>query len=185
VRLKDRSLTSELVAESFLEKVDLSDLQRELLRAQWWGRLVWMDRRAKKNWVTYTILRLISVVGAVLVPALVATSPPAGWEQSARITTFSLSLCVAIATALESFLRSGERWRHYRRNAEALRLEGMQYFMLSGPYTNAVTHNDAFHDFATRLNAILSTEVDAYFTQVAAEKQRTENSHGSPAETPE
>jgi hypothetical protein len=129
-----------------------------------------MDRLAGKSWAVYTLLRLVAILGAVLVPALVAINPPAEWTQSVRLLTFSLSLCVAIATALESFFRSGDRWRHYRRNTEALRLEGMQYLMLSGPYTTATSHQVAFHEFATRLNAILGNEVDAYFTQVAIEK---------------
>jgi len=72
--------------------------------------------------------------------------------------------------------RSGERWRHYRRVAEALRLEGMQFLMLSGPYNKAATHQDALNEFSTRLNAILATEVDTYFTKVAVEKTSQDQS---------
>jgi hypothetical protein len=140
-----------------------------------------MDRRARSSWRVYVVLRLIAIVGAVFVPALVAVTPSAGWERTIRVSTFSLSLCVALATALESFFRSGDRWRHYRRNAEALRLEGMQYLMLSGPYARSTTHEHAFGDFAARLNAILSTEVDAYFTQVAIEKPESDQKKSAPA----
>jgi hypothetical protein len=169
--------------EAALAKLELTDLQRELLKIQWLNTLIWMDRRAARNWAVYLALRLIAILGAVFVPALVATTPSVEWEQAARLAAFGLSLCVAVATALESFLRSGERWRHYRRNTEALRLAGMQYLMLTGPYRNARTHQDAFHEFAARLNAILSTEVDAYFTQVAVEKPVDEKQRESRAQS--
>ncbi len=86
-----------------------------------------------------------------------------------------MSLGVALATALESFFRPGERWRHYRRMTEALRIEGMHYLMLSGPYADAGTHERAFGGFAGRLNEILSAEVDVdTFTRVAVEKPAAE-----------
>lgn len=174
-----KSATTEL--ESALTKVSLTELQRDLLKVQWLGMLAWMDRRAARSWTTYAVLRLITIVGAVFVPAFVAINPSAEWAPTVRIVTFALSLCVALAAALESFFRSGDRWRHYRRNAEALRLEGMQFLMLSGPYTKAASHEDAFHDFATRLNGILGTEVDTYFTQVAVEKSSSEKAAGRDA----
>jgi len=169
----ERQMTAEAL-ESAVDKIELTDLQRDLVRIQWLQTLSWMDRRAAKSWAVYTILRLVAILGAVFVPALIAVNPAVEWAPTVRIVTFSLSLCVAIATALESFLRSGDRWRHYRRNSEALRLEGMQYLMLSGPYDDAASHRDGFQLFATRLNGILSSEVDAYFTQVAVEKQTGE-----------
>jgi Protein of unknown function (DUF4231) len=176
-----REMTAEAL-ESALAKTELTDLQRELVRIQWLQTLAWMDRRAGKNWAVYTFLRLVAILGAVFVPALVAVNASAEWATTLRIATFTLSLCVAIATALESFLRSGDRWRHYRRNSEALRLEGMQFLMLSGPYNDAASHGDGFHLFATRLNGILGSEVDAYFTKVAVEKQPGEQSESRPKE---
>ena len=177
----ERQMTAEAL-ESALAKIELTDLQRDLVRIQWLQTLSWMDRRARKSWALYSFLRLVAILGAVFVPALVAVNASAEWATTVRVATFSLSLCVAIATALESFFRSGERWRHYRRNSEALRLEGMQYLMLSGPYNNAASHGDGFHLFATRLNAILSSELDTYFTRVAVDKQPGEQSESRPKE---
>jgi uncharacterized protein DUF4231 len=172
--MPDKARESAEVLESALQKLQLTDVQRELLKIQWLDSLAFMDRHAQRNWTLHVVLRLIAILGAVFVPAFVAITPSPDWARAIRIATFTLSLCVALATALESFFRSGDRWQHYRRNTEALRLDGMQFLMLSGPYAKFATHQDAFHEFAARLNAILSTEVEAYFTQVAVEKPSDE-----------
>ena len=172
--MTEKSPDTTAALEAALQRLDLTDVQRELLRIQWLNSLAFMDRHAQKNWRLHVVLRLIAIIGAVFVPAFVAISPPAEWARTIRIATFAMSLCVALATALESFFRSGDRWQHYRRNTEALRLEGMQYLMLSGPYGKFTTHQNAFPEFGARLNAILSTEVEAYFTQVAIEKPADE-----------
>jgi hypothetical protein len=179
----DRGQATHAVLESTIAKITLTDLQRDLLRLHWLDTLGWMGRKARKNWAAYVSLRLIAIVGAVFVPALIAITPTTGGGQAVRITTFTVSLCVALATAVESFFRPGERWRHYRRTTEALRLEGMQYLMLSGPYAAATTHEGAFGGFASRLNEILSAEVDVYFTKVAVEKPAAEKERESGSNT--
>jgi hypothetical protein len=176
----DKAQTPIAALESALARITLTDLQRDLLKLQWLDTLGWMDRRAGRSWAAYVSLRLIAIVGAVFVPALVAITPTGG---TVRITTFTVSLCVALATAVESFFRPGERWRHYRRTTEALRLEGMQYLMLSGPYAAASTHDGAFGGFASRLNEILSAEVDVYFTKVAVEKPAAEKGRESDSDS--
>jgi hypothetical protein len=177
----DREQATNAVLQSNLAKITLTDLQRDLLKLQWLDTLDWMGRKAGKNWAAYVSLRLVAIVGAVLVPALVAIAPTAG--EAVRVTTFTVSLCVALATAIESFFRPAERWRHYRRTTEALRLEGMQYLMLSGPYAAATTHESAFGGFASRLNEILSSEVDVYFTKVAVEKAGAEKGRESDSDS--
>jgi hypothetical protein len=173
----NRETRANAALEAAFAKLQLKDdLQRDLLRIQWLNSLLWMDHRASRSWTVYAALKLVAIVGAVFVPALVAVTPPPGWGSAVRASTFVLSLSVALATALESFFRSGERWRHYRRVAEALRLEGMQFLMLSGPYNKAATHQDALNEFSTTLNAILATEVDTYFTKVAVEKTSQDQS---------
>jgi hypothetical protein len=166
----DRRQATALALESALAKIQISDLQRELLQMQWVGMVQWMDTRASRSFKIYAFLRLVTVIGSVLIPAFVALTPAPGWETALRVSTFSLGLLVAIATAIESLFRTGDRWRHYRRNTEALRREGILFLMLTGPYAKAAAHEEAFSEFATRLNGILSTEVDDYFTQVAIEK---------------
>jgi hypothetical protein len=59
----------------------------------------------------------------------------------------------------------------------------MQYLMLSGPYAAATTHEGAFGGFASRLNEILSAEVDVYFTKVAVEKPAAEKERESGSNT--
>src|SRR5215213_4036886 len=110
------SLRSEL--ERIIEKLDLEPLQKEFLRLRWLDQVLWMEERANNAKVLYYILRLTTIVGGVIIPALVSFSLPSG--DTITWVVFVLSLLVAISAALEGFLRYGEQWRHYRMMVELL-----------------------------------------------------------------
>jgi len=61
-----------------------------------------------------------------LVPALVSLKI-AGNNISGFVNwlTFAISLIVAISVPSRSFFHYGERWRHYRRAVECLKMGGM------------------------------------------------------------
>ena len=86
-------------------------------------------------------------------------------------TTFFLSLIVAISVAVEEFFHYGERWRHYRRTVECLKIEGWQFFQLAGTYQQSQTHSQAFPDFAAQVEKICRQEVDVFITEVGKEKK--------------
>ena len=83
----------------------------------------------------YYALRLLIIIGRVIIPALVSLDLGSNLAAGlVRWTTFGLSLMVAISAAIEGLFRFGERWRHYRTIVERLKIEGWQFFQLSGPY---------------------------------------------------
>ena len=55
-----------------IESLDLSDFQKQSLRSRWLDQVLWMEKRAStaRNW--YYTLRLITIIGGVLIPALVS-----------------------------------------------------------------------------------------------------------------
>ena len=131
----------------------LDALQTAYLRDRWLDQTKWLGGRARKNQRRHYILRLITILGGVAIPALVGLEINSNeTEEYVRWLTFGLGLLVAAAAALEEFFRYGERWRHYRHHAELLKAEGWAFLQLVGPaYATFATHAVAFRTFVSRV----------------------------------
>jgi hypothetical protein len=125
-----------------------------------------MSRKADHAQRWYYRLRFVGVVGGVLVPALISVSLAYDWPPL-RWATFFVSLAVAVVVAAETLYRFGDKWRHYRRNAELLKSEGWQYLMGIGAYRKAKDADQAFKEFSSRVEAILQEDVQGYMDSVA------------------
>ena len=155
-----------------IDQLDLSDLQRRSLRARWLDQVVWMDAAATRAHRWYLSLRLVTVVGAVLIPALISLDLGDDYAAYLRGATFVLSLVVAICAAVEEFFHFGERWRHYRQFSEELKIEGWKFLQLTGPYRRfSPSHSAAYPRFAARVEAIIERDVEIYMTDVAGEDE--------------
>jgi len=155
--------------------ISLPAAEREFLEARWLGQVNWMEAAAARARRPYYILRLTTVVGAVVVPALVGLQVSGGFGVALKWITFGLSLLVATSAAVEEFLRFGERWRHYRDTAEHLKREGWLYLQLGGRYRRFNgDHAAAYPTFASRVEAILQAEVKGYFEDVVAHQESEE-----------
>jgi Protein of unknown function (DUF4231) len=160
---------------SLIDALALTDLEKRFLRSRWLDQVVWLEAKAKQNQWRYYCLRVLTITAGVVVPALVSLNVR---KQSVASTlawiTFAVSLVVAIAAALEGFFRYGDRWRNYRRSAEALKAQGWQFFQLAGPYSAFKSHSQAYPVFAAQVEALLYQDVDVYITQVVQEQARKE-----------
>jgi hypothetical protein len=157
-----------------VDSLELDQNQKRFLRSRWLDQVVWVETAAHKARNRYYRLRLTTVVGAVLVPALVSVNTSNdGLNLAARITTWVVSLIVAVSAAVEQFFHFGERWRNYRRTAERLKTEGWLFLQLSGPYNgDNASHATAYPAFATRVEQLMKADVDVYLTEVAVEKEK-------------
>jgi hypothetical protein len=164
------SLRNEL--ERIIEMLDLKPLQKEFLRLRWLDQVLWMEERANNTKMLYYILRLTTIVGGVIIPALVSIRVPIRVPSEGTITlvVFVVSLLVAISAALEGFLRYGEQWRHYRLKVELLKEEGWLFLQLSGRYHRFKIHENAYATFARRVEEWNRLEVGEYITEVARDK---------------
>ncbi|MCZ8100434.1 MAG: DUF4231 domain-containing protein [Burkholderiales bacterium] len=158
---------------ALIEQIDLPDLQKQFMKARWLEQLLWLEGRAQTSRNQYYFLRLITIIGGVIVPALVSLNINAndvqvlvGW------LAFGLSQVVAISAAVEEFFHYGERYRHYRNTAEAMKIEGWQFFQLSGSYRHAQNHAEVYPDFAQRVESIIQRDVEAYLSEVIREKEK-------------
>ncbi len=101
------------------------------------------------------------------------------WYRFCLFSGLGLSQLVAILAAVDQLFKFGDRWRHYRSTAELLKMQGWQFFELSGPYiTYAQTgHKEAFPAFANQIEEIIQSDVEGYVSQIASQKlfNRTED----------
>jgi hypothetical protein len=163
--------------ERLIDAAELDDRQRAFLKLRWLEQLSWMEAKAGKAQRFYYRLRLITIIGAVVVPALVALNSLDGWPgNAAQIGTWIVSLVVAVSAAVEGFFQFGQRWRNFRATAERLKTEGWLYLQNAGPYAAAGSQADAFPRFASRVEELIQKDVAVYITEVATEKQRPSGS---------
>ncbi len=155
--------------DKLIASLDLPELNKEFMRARWLEQIIWMEEKALDALWWYRVLRLATIIGGVIVPALVSWTVGDG-DDLIKTLTFIVSLVVALSAAVEEFFRYGERWRHYRSTVESLKSEGWQFLQLSGPYID-MTHSKAYPAFATRVEELSREEVDRYMTHVAKDKK--------------
>ncbi len=170
---------------AMIDALGLADLQKHMVRARWLDQVLWMERRANAARDRYYALRLTTIVGGVILPALVSlnVSDTATARPIVRWIAFGLSLLVALTAAVEEFFHYGERWRHYRRTVEWLKSEGWEFFQLGGPYRRYKTHGEAYQAFAGRVEEIIQRDIDQYVTKVVQEQTEEKKDKGQQAAT--
>jgi hypothetical protein len=153
-----------------IDSLELAEHQGHYLRARWLDQVLWMERTAGRARRRYYGLRLVTVLGAVVIPALVSLNLTGDAEDAVSWLTFAISLVVAGTAAVEAFFHFGARWRHYRGTVERLKSEGWTYAELSAHYHQPnATHSSAFNDFVARVEQTLGQEAEEYVEGVVAE----------------
>ena len=157
-----------------IEAIDLQPLQKQFMKSRWLDQLMWLENRSKKCRNKYYLLRMITIVGGVIVPALVSMNIGANKIQAIfGWIAFGLSQTVAISAAVEEFFHYGELYRQYRNTAELMKMEGWYFLQLSGRYQDFETHEDAYRTFASRVEKMIEQDLQV-FTQMGQEQQKSE-----------
>lgn len=156
---------------AIIESLKLEALQKKYLQQRWLDQVMWMEGKAGKAQKPYYLLRVVTIVGGVIVPALVGLNT----DNSIllRNLTVLLSLIVASSAAIEGFFKYGERWRHYRATVELLKSEGWNFFGLTGVYGNFSSHSDAFNHFSNSVESLIRADVEAFISKIAKEAEKT------------
>jgi len=146
-----------------IDDLEIDDLHKRFLRNRWLNELLWFEDKADRNQKRHYALRLVTIVGGVVVPSLVGLSLKTSVATNAvSWATFSVSLFVALAAALDSFFGFGERWRTFRRNVESLKAHGWQYFQLADRYAGHGNHRSAFPHFAAQVELVLQQDIEKF-----------------------
>lgn len=150
------------------------------IRSYFEGRFLeylrWLENGSANSLILYYSLRIPAIVLAALVPALVALN----LGTVGRTITVVLGVIVAAATAVEHFLTSGQRWRHYRGSVELMKSEGWLYLELAGPYSNLASLEAAFPIFVGRVETLMRDEVNEYVTIISTTREGTGDQPAQP-----
>jgi len=158
---------------SIIDSLALQDIQKQFLKSRWLNQVLWMESRANSNQRYYYCLRLITIIGALLIPALVTLSSTiTDYELVLKVITGVISLFVAISAAVEQFFNFGNRWRHYRQTVENLKIEAWRYFQLSDSYRGYSNHSDAYPDFVSIVENAIRHDVDVYVTEIVKDEKQ-------------
>jgi hypothetical protein len=160
-----------------IDLLEMAEDKKAWMRYRWMDQVRWFDTRAAQLNRRHNWLRVVAITGGVLVPGLVSVSSGGRipWlRDSAGPLAFTVSLLVAVAVGLDGFFHFGERWRHYRRTAELLRIEGWLFIEGAGRYKEH-QHRDHFHDrffpvFATKVEDLIRRDVEVFLTQIVQER---------------
>ena len=120
-----------------------------------WYKAAALTARAK-----YLIMRVISVVGAALVPVFLNAFP------THQLITTGISIMVVLAVSLEGVFHYKEQWRNYSATSSALEHEF--YAMKTGtPPYDTVIPEQTFNLFAQRIEETINQEVSTTLNVVA------------------
>jgi hypothetical protein len=162
-----------------IDTLELSDIQKLFLRSRWLDQVLWMEGRANAAQWYYYRLRLATIIGGILIPALVSLDLSGITGSIFRYLSIIIGLIVAISAASEQFFNYGERWRHYRHTVETLKMEGWKFFQLSDNYQNYKKHSDAYPAFAKLVENVIQRDVDVFITEIVKEKKEQEEQPGA------
>lgn len=157
----------------YVDGLALGEMQKRFLRGRWLDQVAWMEGKAAQAQQRYYRLRLATVIGAVMVPALVSLQTiDTDLGSVAQTLSVLVSLVVAVSAAIEQFFDFGGRWQHYRQTVEQLKTEGWSFLQLSGRYADVATHALAYPAFADRVEHIIQSDVEVFVTELAVKAER-------------
>lgn len=125
------------------------------------------ERAATWHLLMHNRLRLAATVAGLGTPVLIGVqlataAPTINW------VAFGLSLTAAVCLGINTAFRLGDRWRHNRRTAEALKQEGWFFYTLSGPY-DGLDRKSAAPRFHARVERVVEHHVDVLLDEISRE----------------
>jgi Protein of unknown function (DUF4231) len=151
-----------------VEELELEGAEKRMIRLRWFDESRHYDRLWRAHRRPYYVLRTLTITGATATAFLAALEVADVWLQLAGFTA-------ALSAALEGIFGFGDRWRHQRRTAMALKAEGLRFIELRPPYRIKGGHAQAYPDFIDRLERLNEEESEVYlalFARDADEKTK-------------
>jgi uncharacterized protein DUF4231 len=166
---KDESLR-EIVRSLALEPEQVAFMEH-----RWLDQAVWMNSRANRARTRYYALRITTILGGVIVPALVAIN-----EDWAHVAAGVISVLVALSAALEEFFHYGERWRHYRLTAEQLKGDGWRFMSGLSADDSPERRTSSFERFAAKIEGVIRRDVEVYVSRIVRDAEEPGEPTGAP-----
>jgi GH24 family phage-related lysozyme (muramidase) len=155
-----------------IDRLDLDEFRKDALKSRWLDQLLWLESNAGKAKKRFYTLRLVTIVGGVITPALVSLNS-GRFREAFLWSAFGMSQAVAISAAVEELFGFSGRYRTFRNTAEGMKVEGWQYFQLTGQYSYYRSHSAAYIEFTGRVEAMIKQDIEGYMAQVQQAEEST------------
>ena len=125
----------------------------------------------------YNGLRFVMTIGSILLPAILSIGQmdPAKLPRNFDLITYwaswSLSLTITACNGFLQLFSLDKNFIAYSLVTEQLKTEGWQYFQLSGKYTNAENHEQAFKQFCKSIEGIKRKQVEQEYNGKGEDKK--------------
>ena len=150
-----------------IDKLEVTELHKEFLKNRWLDQVMWLEGRATRERNQHFRLRMITIIGGVLVPAMVGfKSESETINERVAWIALGVSQAVAISAAVEEFFGHGDKYRNYRSTAESMKIEGWQFMQLAGPYKRFKVHEEAYKTFAYRVEQFIQKDVEGFVARL-------------------
>ena len=129
----------------------------------------------------YNGLRFVMTIGSILLPAILSigqmdpTKLPKNFEAITYWTSWSLSLTITACNGFLQLFSLDKNFIAYSLVTEQLKTEGWQYFQLSGKYSNAQSHEQAFKQFCKSIESIKRKQVEQEYNGKGEDKKNKFN----------
>ena len=177
VKMAEKKSYSQYLKEQFkglIDSIELDELQKKFIKTRWLEQLVWLENKANKCRDKYYKLRMTTIIGGVIVPALITSTTSINDSAWLGLVVIIISQAVAISAAIEEFFKYGDKHTQYRQTAEKMKSEAWQFFQLSGAYRDFKTHKKAYVDFAQAVENIIQDDLHNYLARIVWEKEKEE-----------
>jgi len=159
---------------NLIEQTDLPPLKKDFMKARWLDQVLWLEGRATKERDRHHSLRLLTIIGGVIVPAMVGfKSPNPKIQEIVGWSAFGLSQAVAVSAAVEEFFAHGEKYKQFRNTAESMKIEGWQFLQMAGPYSQFESHDDAYATFAYHVEQLIQKDVQGFVAQFEEKEKKS------------
>lgn len=151
--------------DKYTQRIDaltLNPEQKELVKMIWLDYFLILEKAAKTGWLGNNFSQIVVILFGLLIPVINGLSTQFDWVFAGSVTISILSVIIALISAVSKQIGLNNRWHHYRYHAEMIRNEGEDFFALSGAYKAFETHEEAFRDFCTNVNAYKRKEVTQF-----------------------
>ncbi len=164
-------------AELIINTLELEDSKKNLIRLNWLSSIIHYEKKISKNFFLHNLFSIIGIVGGISIPAVSAFDDL--FEPSSyKVIVSILGIITASSVAINMNQKYDERWKHFRKVVEMIRIEGESYFSSAGSYYTGKTILENFSPFMGKLKDIKSSEINGYFSKInhISKKEKETNS---------
>jgi hypothetical protein len=175
--------------QNILEELDLTHVQKEIIRTRYLSILENFQRRTRSYSVIFFIGHFMITVGSLLVPALMSiqnsdknmTFSGVNFPTHMYWATFIISVLVTTFNGILTLFKVDKKYYFLNTTLERLRSEGWQFFGLTGRYSGHLinhrqpTHTNQFMFFIHYVEKIKMKQVEEEYYKADENPVHTPN----------